>query len=317
MTGVNLSGLTLNVDGKSVSADAVARLISGGGASADRSSLMSRLGIFANGQGSFGNQDAKSAEPGYDFHTAGITVGVDYRFTDQLVLGVAFGYLHTKASYDLSVGSSGANGYDLSAYGTFYILDRLYLDAIVTGGWNTYNNERNIPDATATANSNTNGTQFSVSVGAGYNFNIGAFGFGPTARVNYIHVHIDGYQETGATPFNVTVGSQNVESLTTDFGGQATYAISVPWGVLAPFLRLEWEHQYLGNSRTVTGSLVASPSTVVSNQTPSPDRDYLRLGAGLSGTFRRGVSAFLDFDTVVGQSGFSSYAFNSGVRFEF
>jgi len=317
MAGVNLSGLTLNVDGKSVSADAVARLISGGGASADRSSLMSRLGIFANGQGSFGNQDAKSAEPGYDFHTAGITVGVDYRFTDQLVLGVAFGYLHTKASYDLSVGSSGANGYDLSAYGTYYILDRLYLDAIVTGGWNTYNNERNIPDVTATANSHTNGNQFSVSVGAGYNFNIGAFGFGPTGRVNYIHVHIDGYQETGATPFNVTVSSQNVESLTTDFGGQATYAISVPWGVLAPFLRLEWEHQYLGNSRTVTGSLVASPSTVVSNQTPSPDRDYLRLGAGLSGTFRRGVSAFLDFDTVVGQSGFSSYAFNSGVRFEF
>ena len=317
MMGVSMSGLTLNFDGKSVPLDAVASLVPGGGASADRSSLMSRLGIFANGQGSFGTQDATSGEPGYDFHTTGITVGVDYRFTDQLVLGVAFGYLHTKAAYDLSAGSSGANGYDLSAYGTFYILDRLYLDAIVTGGWNTYNNERNVPDVTATANSNTNGTQFSVSVGAGYNFNIGAFGFGPTGRVNYIHVHVDGYQETGATPFNVTVGSQNVQSLTTDFGGQAAYAFSIPWGVLAPFLRLEWEHQYLGNSRTVTGSLVASPSTVVSNQTASPDRDYLRIGAGLSATFRRGVSAFLDFDTVVGQSNFSSYAFNAGVRLEF
>ncbi len=321
MGGVSMMGLTLNVDGKPVPLNAVASLIpslgGGGGASADRSSLLSRLGIFATGQGSFGTQDATSGEPGYDFHTTGITLGVDYRFTDQLVLGVAFGYLHTKAGYEASVGNSAANGYNLSGYGSYYILDRLYVDAIVTGGWNTYANERTIPDVTATANSNTSGAQFSVSVSTGYNFNVGAFGFGPTARVNYIHVHIDGYQESGASPFNVTVASQAIQSLTTDFGGQATYAISMPWGVLAPLLRLEWEHQYLGNSRTVTGSLVASPSTIVANQTGPPDRDYLRLGAGLSATFRKGVSAFLDFDTVLGQSSFSNYAFNAGVRFEF
>ena len=321
MMGVSMSGLTVKIDGKPVPLDAVTSLIPSpersGGASADRSSLLSRLGIFATGQGSFGTQDAASSEPGYDFHTAGITLGVDYRFIDQLVLGVAFGYLHTKAAYDASAGNSAANGYNLSGYGTYYIVDRLYVDAIVTGGWNTYNSERNIPAVTATANSNTSGTQFSVSVGTGYNFNVGAFGFGPTARVNYIHVHIDGYQESGASPFNVSVASQSIQSLTTDFGGQATYAISMPWGVLSPLLSLEWEHQYLGNSRTVTGSLVASPSTVVTNQTGDPDRDYFRLGAGLSTTFKKGVSAFLHFDTVLGQSSFTNYAFNAGVRFEF
>lgn len=320
-TGVSMSGLTLNVDGKSVPVGTISSLLPSlersGGASADRSSLLSRLGIFATGQGSFGTQDAVSSEPGYDFHTGGITLGVDYRFIDQLVLGVAFGYLHTKAAYDASAGNSAANGYNLSGYGSYYIVDRLYVDAIVTGGWNTYNNERNVPDVTATANSNTSGNQFSVSVGTGYNFNAGAFGFGPTARVTYIHVHIDGYQESGASPFNVSVASQNIQSLTTDFGGQAMYAISMPWGVLSPLLSLEWEHQYLGNDRTVTGSLVASPSTVVANQTGAPDRDYFRLGAGLSTTFKKGVSAFLQFDTVLGQSNFSNYAFNAGVRFEF
>ena len=316
---MSATGLTLNVDGKAVPLDGVASLLPslGGGASADRSSLLSRLGIFATGQGSFGTQDATSGEPGYDFHTGGITVGVDYRVIDPLVLGFAFGYLHTKAAFDDSGGSSAANGYNLSGYASYYILQRLYVDAIVTGGWNTYNNARNVPDVTATANSHTGGTQFSVSVGSGYNFNIGAFGLGPTARVTYIHVHIDGYQESGASPFNVAVASQNVQSLTTDFGGQASYAFSLGWGVLSPQLRLEWEHQYLGNSRVVTGSLVASPTTIVTNQTGSPDRDYLRLGAGLTATFRKGISAFVDFNTVLGQSNFSDYAFNAGVRFEF
>jgi len=319
--GVSLSGLSLNVDGKSVPLGAAAGLIPGlersGGASADRSSILSRLGIFATGQGSFGSEDATSKEPGYDYHTTGITLGVDYRFTDQFLLGMAFGYLRTKAAYDSSAGDSAANGYNLSAYGTYYILDRLYVDGIVTGGWNTYNSERNIPDATAIANSNTNGTQFSVSVSTGYNFNVGAFGFGPTGRVNYVQVHIDGYQESGASLFNVAVADQNIQSVTTAFGGQATYVISMPWGVLTPLVRFEWEHEYEGNSRTVTGNLVANPSTTVVAQTNNPDRDYFNLGAGVSTTFQRGVSAFLQFDTVLGRSNFSNYAFNTGVRFEF
>jgi outer membrane autotransporter protein len=321
VTGVSLSGLSLNVDGKSVPLGGISSLIPGlergGAASADRSSFLSRLGIFATGQGSFGAQDATSKELGFDYHTSGITVGADYRFTDQLVLGMAFGYLRTKAAFDSSFGDSAANGYNLSAYGSYYILDRLYVDGIVTGGWNTYNSERNIPDATATANSNTNGTQFSVSVSTGYNLNVGAFGFGPTGHVNYVQLHIDGYQESGASLFNVAVGSQNIESLTTAFGGQATYAISMPWGVLTPLLRFEWEHEYEGNSRTLKGTLVANPATTAVAQTDNPDRDYFRLGAGVSATFQRGVAAFLQFDTVLGRSNFSNYAFNTGVRFEF
>jgi outer membrane autotransporter protein len=309
----------MNIDGKSVPLGAVTSLVpsSGGGASADRSSLLSRLGIFATGQGSFGTQDATSREPGYDFHNAGLTLGGDYRLTDQLILGMAFGYLRTKAAYDSSAGSSTANGYNISAYGTYYLSDKFFVDSIVTGGWNTYNNERNIPDASATANSNTNGNQFSVSAGTGYNFQMGPFGFGPTGRVTYVWVHINGYEESGASPFNVSVSAQNIQALTTDFGGQATYAISMPWGVLTPLIRLEWEHEYLGNSRTVTATLVSAPLASATAQTNSPDRDYLNLGAGVSATLKGGVSAFLQFDTVLGRSNFTNYAFNTGVRLEF
>ena len=45
--------------------------------------------------------------------------------------------------------------------------------------------------------------------------------------------------------------------------------------------------------------------------------DYFNLGAGVSTTFKQGVSAFLQFDTVLGRSNFSNYAFNTGIRFEF
>lgn len=171
--------------------------------------------------------------------------------------------------------------------------------------------------STATAYGSTHGTQFAISVSTGYNFTVGAFTFGPTGRVNYVQVHIDGYQESGAEPFDLNVATQNAQSVTTALGGQATYAISMPWGVLTPLMRFEWEHEYKGNSRTVTASLVADPATTVAAQTNGPDRDYFNLGAGLSATFKGGVSAFVQFDTVLGRANFTNYSFNTGVRFAF
>ena len=320
-TGVSTSGLSFNADGQSVPLGAVTSLLSSaersGGASADRSSTLAKLGIFANGQGSFGNQDATSKDTGFDFHTGGLTVGADYRLTDQLVLGMALGYLRTKAEFDAAAGDSRIKGYSLSAYGNYYVWDKLYVDGIATFGWNTYDTERNIAAAGATANGSTDGTQFAISVSTGYNVDVGALTFGPTARVNYVRVHIDGFREKGADIFNLAIESQTVESLTAALGGQASYAISMPWGVLTPLVRFEWEHEFKGNSRIVNASLVADPSTILAAQTSSPDRDYVNLGIGLSATFPRGVSAFLAYDTVRGRAHFTNHAFNAGIRFEF
>lgn len=317
-TGVSLSGVALTIDGQPVPLASAAGLLAslGGGASADQSRILGRLGIFANGQGSFGEQDVTSREPGFDFHTVGMTLGADYRIADEFVLGAAFGYLRTKIDLDSSAGDSTINGYSLSAYASYY-LQKFYVDGIFTFGWNTYDNERSITGFDATATSATSGTQLAFSVNTGYNFNVGAFTFGPTGRVNYIQVDIDGYQETGADPFNLRIRRQTIQSLTTDLGAQVTYAISTGWGVLMPLLRFEWEHEFLANSRSVTASVVSDPTTAVSVLTSSPDRNYFNLGAGLSATFKRGISAFGYSEVVLGRSNFIGYSFNAGVRFEF
>jgi outer membrane autotransporter protein len=311
-----LSGLPSNPGGQTGPLAGLAGL-TGGGATADSSSILSRLGTFATAQGSFGNQDATTGESGFDFHTAGITLGVDYRFTEQFIFGLAFGYLRTKMNFDSSAGDSSINSYSLSAYTNYYILDPLYVDGIITFGWSDYSTERNIPGATATANGQTNGTQLGISTGTGYNFNAGPFTFGPTFRVNYVHVHIDSYQESGANPFNLHIGSQTIESVTTQLGGQATYAIGMTWGVLMPLLSANWQHEYKNNSRNTTGSVVAQPSTNVVVQTNNPDRDYGNVGVGVSATFRGGKSAFLHYEEVIGLSNFTNHSFNAGFRLEF
>lgn len=76
----------------------------------------SRLGIFINGIGAFGERDATTVspgpgpafvfagEPGFDYDTGGILAGADYRFTDAFILGAAVGYGVTKADIENNAG---------------------------------------------------------------------------------------------------------------------------------------------------------------------------------------------------------------------
>ena len=82
----------------------VSQSVSGGAAGAEKPALFSRLGIFINGTLTLGDKDTTSKEAGFDFHTLGVTAGVDYRFTDNFVLGAAFGFASTNAAIDRSGG---------------------------------------------------------------------------------------------------------------------------------------------------------------------------------------------------------------------
>jgi len=322
--GVSTSGLSFNVAGQSVPlAAAVTSFLSsgpGGGASADPSKVFGGLGIFLNGQGSFGDQEGTTREPGFKFHTEGLTLGTDYQLTPNIVLGAAAGYLHTASSLDQAAGRVTMRGYSLSLFGTYYVTDKFYVDAIGTYGWTDADIIRNITDGdtSATAKADPDGNQLAVSVSGGYNFNLGRLTIGPTARVNYVNVRIDSFQERGADIFNLRVNSQRIESLATDFGAQLSYAISLPWGVLSPLVRAEWEHEFKGGSRLITGSLAADPlRTPFSTPTNSPDRDYFNLAAGLTATLPRGASAFVHYETVLGRAHVTNHSFTAGVRFQF
>jgi outer membrane lipase/esterase len=320
--GVSVSGLSLNVAGQPMPLGAVTTFMpsGGGGASGDGSNPLGGLGIFLNGQGSFGDQDPTNREPGFKFNTQGMTLGGDYRVTDNIVLGAAFGYLHTAADLDQSGGRVKMNGYSGSLFGSYYVGDKFYVDAIATYGRNDYGVTRNVTfgDSSVTARSDPDGRQLSVSSSAGYNFNFGSWTVGPLAKVTYINVHIDGFQERGADIFNLAVRRQTIESLATDLGGQVSYAISTPWGVLTPLARAEWEHEFKGGARFINGSLVADPlRTTFGAQANNPDRNYVNLATGITGTFQRGVSAFAHYETVLGRTNVTNHSFTAGIRFQF
>jgi outer membrane autotransporter protein len=295
----------------------------GGAAGAD-DTLVLPFGVWANASYQAGDVNSTFEERGYDFKSGGVTLGADMRVIDDLIVGGAFSYLAGDSYFDLSGGRSQTNSYTGSVYATYYVVDNVHLDALASFGGTDYEIQRNIQYAVPgdVVNTSTTGTpggeQYSVSFGAGYDYAYGSWNLNPYARFDYSGLQVDSFQESGGFGWAARFGEQNVNSLRTTLGAQTSYAVSTSFGVLLPFFRAEWVHEYKDNARTISGSFVGDPVAQTFNiVTTNPTRNYAIVGAGVSGTFAHGMSAFLSYDSLLGYQNVSSHRVVVGARMEF
>jgi len=323
--GFSADGLTMNIQGESlpvgkILASGSEPLGGGGGASSDIVEN-ERFGFFIHGKINVGDKDQTNRETGFEFSTQGVTVGMDYRFNDELVMGTAFGYGHTNTRYDQSRGEMDANAISASFYGSYYLPKSFYVDWILAYGFHDYEADRNIRyDGTDYAASSTpEGNEYDVAVSFGKDINWQQWQLNSYARLEYQVLDIEGYQESGGHGFALRIGEQAVNSFTTVLGGQLAFNWSQSWGVLSPAARFEWEHQYMDSSRNITASFVNSNTNggVLSIATENVDRNYFNIGASLNATFDYGRSAFVMYETRLGQSDISSHMIEIGVRIPF
>ena len=327
--GVDVSGLNVRSNGQALPAAFSNSLVpghtTGGGASSDNESPFDRFGVFVNGNFSVGDKNQTNQELGFDFNSQGVTTGIDYRLTDNFVLGTAFGYNGTHSGFDQSRGGVNIDGYNFSLYSTYYVKD-FYVDGMLTGGWNAYDTRRQINFGTInqTGQGNTRGNEYAANLSAGYDFHYKSLTAGPYGRVSYQNNQIDGYQESATAPTAdgygslLSIGSQSAQSTRTAVGGQLSYALSTKHGVFTPTARAEWLHEYNNGSKFINARYINDPSnTTFSINSDSPDRNFFNLGTGLSATLAHGASAFMFYEAMVGNNNLTQHSINAGIRSEF
>jgi outer membrane lipase/esterase len=296
-----------------------------------------RLGGFLNGSGGWGDVDAHGEAEDYDVWGGGVQAGIDYRLSDALVAGFGFGWNRQNTEFDSQGAANGSgneigggeiesDAYTPSLYASFFS-GPFHVDGILTYTYLDYEFERPVvlldigTDIFANAKGDTDAHQIGTSVNLGYDFQFGGLGVGPLAGVDFRQTWIDGYRESGVPGFPLDYDDQDILSLVTSLGGQAAYAISTGIGVIAPHVRITWEHEFENDARNIDARLflnnVAGLSDVLISRTDRPDRDYARLGAGVSAQFQGGISAFVDYDTVLDLANVEHHRFTAGGRIEF
>ena len=316
-SGISLAGVHLRThDGQYITGD---QLLSEDAAAAAGAALGPKVGLFLNVRGGFGDFRGSDEETPFDFRNIGATAGADYRFSENLVGGLAFGYENTQADYDGNRGDLDRNAYAFSAFGSF-MEGGFFADGLVGYAYNDIDLSRNIryADIRRTADGNTHSSEFAATGATGYLWSQDALSFGPSLRLDYRRASVAPYSESGAFGLNLDVDRQVIDSLRTTLGGSLQYAISTGFGVVSPYARAGWVHEFLDDSRLIIAKYSADPTgTPLSVVTSDPDRDWLEAGVGVSTTFQGGWSGFLDYTGAFLNDLFREHQFTIGFRKEF
>jgi outer membrane lipase/esterase len=297
-----------------------------GGGAGDPGSIGSttRLGFFVNGTLRRGSQDTTTYETPFDFRSTNVTAGVDYRFTDHLIFGLAVGHSSGATTFSDGSGRLDSRGNLGSLYGTYYN-QAFNMDLIGTYSHLTYDAARStafsIDSTTPDLPSNCMGTECSVNTtgatgarqyafsgNVGYSFNQGAFTWGPDIAIDYTRIKVNGFTESDpySSGLSLVFGEDTGESLLAKAGGHLSYAIKTPYAVILPQARAHYVHEFKNDQRALAVHFsadpdAASPSGPVSNFvvfTDPPDRSYYDWAAGVSAQFAFGISAFVDYNAI-------------------
>ncbi len=317
---LNINGMNVPVTGKL--ANLFGPDAKGGGSSADTDLFRdSPLAVFIQARFNFGDMDTNTWSRGFNSQMRNVTVGTDYRFTDQFVAGVAFNYTNVTSNYVNNAGRMDSDTYMGAIYGSYYFPHDFYIDWVANYGGNDYAFRRQYQYTGFVGQSNSSpvGNQYSFAVNGGKEFNWQEWLFNPYLRLEYLNMHIDAYEESGGGGFAITTGGQTNYSFVSDLGLQISHAVSVPWGVVTPALRVEWEHQYLNDNRYVNMRLsdAAAGLGYFSVQTGKPDRDYVNLGGSVSAALPNGGGLFVRYESRLGQTYISEHIVEGGVRMTF
>jgi len=104
-----------------------------------------------SGDGDFVSVGGDPNARGYDFTMGGVTVGVDYRLTKNLAIGLVGGYAHTWTDL-VRNGRVDVNSGKTGLFATWWD-QGLYVNGFVGGGFNSYNTSRGALQGFASSNS--------------------------------------------------------------------------------------------------------------------------------------------------------------------
>jgi outer membrane autotransporter protein len=246
---------------------------------------------------------------GFESETPGFLLGLDRRFSDTLLLGVAGGFKVTDLEFDdvsrsASVGNPQELGRQRTYSGTIgpylsYTPDQAwYLDGSLLVGVLDTSTERMGDGLRGTARGDTSGHRLSLAGGGGYDWRYRAFRIGPHVNLAWDYFRIKGFRESGGPAdanLLLRVPSADDDLLTVKAGGRTSQAFRFSWGALVPNGRLDFVYRDLDDSTRGQVFLVSGgqPRTFLQDR---PDRTSIEVGLGLQLALPNALSFWVDYE---------------------
>lgn len=253
----------------------------GAGATAEGAANRPQLAFWTAGSVDFGFADANRQQSGFRFTTSGVTVGADYLVTNKLAVGVGLGYGHDNTRIGDMGTRSSADSISVALYGSYSLGQGVYVDGVAGYNRLRFDSSRWVDAVSDFARGRRNGDQWFASVSAGYEYRDSQWLISPYSRVQVSSSNLKRYDEKGAGINALTYFDQRVTTTSGVLGLRTEISQDTRWGVLQPFARMEYQHDFEGQSdaRLSYADIVGLGSVYQISGTPY-GRDRVQLGLG-------------------------------------
>jgi uncharacterized protein with beta-barrel porin domain len=176
-----------------------------------------------------------------------------------------------------------------------WLQDQWFAHAVLAYGFENYNSTRYItfPGTSAVATSSTRGHEWLGDFSFGRRVPVGIVTLSPFAGLLVNRWQANGFTETGAGAYNVTLAGQSARSLRT----QAGLAVSLNLGIVQPHVRAAWMHELSDDPRAMNSSFGSINYAVYTRE---PRRDSGEFSAGLDFVLGPRALIYTDLTTRTG-----------------
>jgi len=260
----------------------------------------------------FGRQASDAEAASLSHASSGALVGVERRFGNDALLGLAGGYLRTEGSTGsamfsrFAVGSYNATAYGGASFGNVTLrgsLGAAYADTSVDRGVM-------VGALARSAHGEASGFGLSGQSLLGYRLPLMAgVAMTPEAGVSFDRLQRASLRETGASVLGLAVSGDTVLAARSLVGGRMS--LSLPWSPsLSLDMRAYWAHEFGDGAIVTRASLLGAGFAV---RSAGASRDAAVLGLNLSGPLSGALRLAASYDGELRQ-GASSHRFSLGVR---
>ncbi|WP_379063683.1 putative Ig domain-containing protein [Mesorhizobium sp. UC74_2] len=234
---------------------------------------------------------------------AGISGGVDYRFSPRFVGGVGFGYGRDSADIGDKGTRSEASALSVAAYGSYSPLANVFIDGLLGYSRLDFESRRFVTPTGDFATGGRDGQQLFGSLTTAYEHQRDGWLLSPYGRLEASWSRLDSYTEISAGSFSLVYGEQSLTTLAGVLGLRAQYAVATTWGVFTPKARLEYTHDFSGSSRASVGYADLGNGLPYGFDVEGSVKDRLGIGLGFDAGLDNGWLLGLDYSTALAGSG--------------
>ncbi len=239
--------------------------------------------------GAIGNQ------AGVDAQTWAPSVGIERHVSRSLAIGFVASLLETRQDYTNGLGSLDMEGIALSAYAS-YVRRAFWGDVLYSFGRHELDSQRNPGASFPVANGDTTAFTNAVQLNGGWNFRFqnNTLVTGPFVGVDWLHVNVDDYSETGGGLAALAYEERSVDSLVSRVGWSVSKEFDTDFAKITPQVRLSYERQNLSNNDGTSVNLINQSFSATANS-QAPGQDYMVAGAGVNFAFNQQFSLLLTY----------------------